>query len=86
VLAAIVLGGSLSAIAVGAGLTGGAIVVHHATVVEQLPRASTALVTIRGVVEFPARKSFDLRWPMQPELPKHCATSGSATRLQRVRP
>ncbi len=76
VLAAIVLGGSLAAIAVGAGLTGGAIVVHHATVVEQLPRSSTALVTIRGIVEFPARKSFDLRWPMRDAMLEPSSTAG----------
>jgi hypothetical protein len=63
VLGIIALGGSATVVAVGAGVPGRPIVVHHQTVAEQMPGTSATLLTVRGIVEFPAFREFTLRWP-----------------------
>lgn len=64
VLAAIIGTGSVGVLAIGAGLPRRPVVVHHASVVEQLPGSSSSLVSIRGIIEFPAVRTFGVRWPI----------------------
>ena len=57
-LAAVTLGGSVTAMAVGAFGPGAAVVVHHATLVQQLAGARGSLVTVQGAAVYPALDNF----------------------------
>lgn len=57
-LAAVTLGGSAAAMAVGAFGPGAAVVVHHATLVQQLAGARGSLVTVQGAAVYPALDDF----------------------------
>jgi hypothetical protein len=76
VLGVVVACGSGTVLAIGAGLPGRPIVVHHASLIEQLPGTTSAIVTIRGVVEFPAATTFDLRWPLTDAMLEPASAAG----------
>jgi hypothetical protein len=50
--------------AVAAGLPRGRVAIHHSTLIEQLPGSNSALVSVQGIVEYPARRHFEVRWPL----------------------
>lgn len=63
-LAVVVGAGSATVLAFGAGVPARPVVVHHSSLVEQLPGAETAMFSVRAIAEFPAAGEFELRWPL----------------------
>jgi hypothetical protein len=64
VLAGVVAAGSATVLAFGAGLPERPVVVHHSSLVEQLPGGETAMLAVRAIAEFPAVGRYELRWPL----------------------
>lgn len=57
-IAALIAAGTAAALAAGRTPSQSAIVIHHATLVQQLPGVSGSVVTMHGALEFPAFDSF----------------------------
>ena len=61
-MAAIIATGSAAAFAIGRAGPAGAVRVHHASLLQQIPGTPGSWLTVRGVAEFPAFDAFGLRW------------------------
>lgn len=59
-IAAIVLGATAAALSAGQSGPRSAVIVHHATLVQQLPGAGGSIVTMQGALEYPAFDTFDV--------------------------
>lgn len=64
VFTAVVGAGSATVLAFGAGLPKRPVVVHHSSLVEQLPDSAISLISFRAIAEFPAAGRYELRWPL----------------------
>jgi hypothetical protein len=77
----VTLTASGAAFALGRAGPGGSIIVHHTSLLQQIPGTSASLLTLRGVAEFPSDEVIHLRVPLEDAMLETAAASGRSAQV-----
>ena len=77
-LGIVLIAGTGAALAVGRFGPASRVRIHHTSLVQQLPGTTGSLLTLRGIAEFPAPDTFNVRLPINEAMIEPSAASGRA--------
>ena len=70
-----------AAFALGRAGPGGRIIVHHTSLLQQIPGTNASLLTLRGIAEFPSDENIHLRVPREDAMLEPSAASGRSAQV-----